>query len=49
MHGGSKGSGAPKGRQNGSYKHGAFTCEAIAQRGELRDLIRAVRAVLADL
>src|SRR3954463_6190039 len=28
MHGGARGSGAPKGSRNGSYKHGGFTCEA---------------------
>ena len=48
MHGGSRGSGAPKGTRNGSYKHGAFTCEAIAERRELRDLVRDVRTLLRD-
>jgi hypothetical protein len=48
MHG-SKGSGAPKGTRNGSYKHGAFTDEAIAERRELRVLIQHVRTLLADL
>ncbi len=44
MHGGAKGSGAPKGERNGSYKHGGFTCEAIAERKQLRELIRLLRA-----
>jgi hypothetical protein len=30
MHGGSKGSGAPTGKQNGNYRHGARSAEAIA-------------------
>ena len=29
MHGGAAGSGAPKGRRNGKYRHGGFTTEAI--------------------
>src|SRR5215217_6047282 len=32
MHGGAKGSGAPKGSGNGNYRHGQFTCEAIEER-----------------
>jgi hypothetical protein len=42
-------SGAPKGTRNGSYKHGSFTNEAIAERRELRVLIQHVRTLLADL
>jgi hypothetical protein len=44
MHGGAKGSGAPKGRANGSYRHGLFTCEAIERRRETRALIAEMRA-----
>jgi glucans biosynthesis protein len=43
MHGGAKGSGAPKGSRNGSFKHGAFTCEAIEERRNMRELIADVR------
>jgi hypothetical protein len=28
MHGGAKGSGGPRGRRNGNYKHGRYTAEA---------------------
>ncbi len=45
MHGGAKGSGAPKGKKNGRYEHGMFTCEAIEQRREIRALIAEMRAV----
>jgi hypothetical protein len=48
MHGGAKGSGAPKGNRNG-WKHGRYSAEAVAARKrevqarrELRALIRAV-------
>jgi hypothetical protein len=44
MHGGAKGSGAPKGRDNGRYRHGMFTCEAIERRQETRALIAEMRA-----
>jgi hypothetical protein len=44
MHGGAKGSGAPRGERNGSYKHGVFTDEAIAERRQIHELIRQLRA-----
>jgi hypothetical protein len=44
MHGGAKGSGAPKGRENGNYKHGQFTCEAIETRREIPALIAKMQA-----
>jgi hypothetical protein len=47
MHGGAKGSGAPKGQANGSYRHGLFTCEAIESRKQVRKLIRDYRDMLA--
>jgi hypothetical protein len=40
MHGGAKGSGAPKGERNGHYRHGFYTAEAIAERRALKALIR---------
>ena len=46
MHGGAKGSGAPPGERNGSYRHGLFTREAIAERRALRALIRDFRGAL---
>jgi hypothetical protein len=47
MHGGAKGSGALKGRDNGRYQHGMFTCDAIKRRWETRALILEMR-VLAE-
>ena len=32
MHGGGRGSGAPSGRRNGSYRDGTYTAEAVAFR-----------------
>ncbi len=43
MHGGAPGSGAPKGERNGAYRHGRYTCEAIAQRRALREMLKAAR------
>jgi hypothetical protein len=39
MHGGSS-PGAPKGKANGNYRHGRFTCEAIEARRQLAAWIR---------
>jgi hypothetical protein len=39
MHGGSPGSGAPRGNQN-ALKHGLHTRTAIDQRRQLQDLVR---------
>jgi hypothetical protein len=41
--------GGPRGERNGNYRHGQFTCEAIAERQELADLIRLVRATSRSL
>src|SRR5690242_14130890 len=43
LHGGAEGSGAPRGERNGSYRHGLYTREAIAERKALRALIRYMR------
>lgn len=45
FHGGANGSGAPKGEQNGMWKHGGFTSEAIALRQAANRLLRAARLV----
>ena len=42
LHGGAKGSGAPKGERNGMWKHGGDTLEAVALR-------RAARRLLMEL
>jgi hypothetical protein len=49
MHGGAAGSGAPKGKRNGNYRHGGFTTEAIDERRRLVALIRDSRAFLSRL
>jgi hypothetical protein len=36
------GGGAPKGARNGNYRHGRFTCEAIAQKQEMSAWIKAM-------
>ena len=43
LHGGAEGSGAPCGERNGSYRHGLYTREAIAERKAMRELIRSFR------
>ncbi len=48
MHGGAKGSGAPKGNQN-ALKHGLYTHEAIEERRQLRRLVTESRKTLKDL
>ncbi len=48
MHGGAEGSGAPKGNKN-ALKHGLYTREAIEERRQLRQLIKASREMLKDL
>ncbi|WP_274534489.1 hypothetical protein [Methylobacterium sp. Leaf85] len=49
MHGGARGSGAPRGERNGRYRHGMETAEARAQERECRDLMRRSRAFIADI
>jgi len=48
MHGGARGSGAPHGNKN-ALKHGLYTREAIAQRRQLRELIRQSRKLLLTI
>jgi uncharacterized protein YjcR len=45
MHGGAKGSGAPKGNQN-AFKHGLYTRATIEERKEVTALIRAGKDLL---
>lgn len=47
MHGGAKGSGAPKGNQN-ALKHGRYTAERIARDKLLRDEIRLLEQPLKE-
>ncbi|MGA8689941.1 MAG: HGGxSTG domain-containing protein [Methyloceanibacter sp.] len=45
MHGGAKGSGAPRGNQNAAT-HGTYTKEAFRQRAEMREIFREARKLL---
>ena len=47
MHGGAKGSGAPKGNQN-ALKHGIYTRKALEEQLFLSDLMRASRETLSE-
>jgi len=48
MHGGAKGSGAPRGNQN-ALKHGLYTAQAQAMREYLRQLTRRTNEIIDDL
>ncbi len=48
MHGGAPGSGAPRGNKN-ALKYGFFTREAIAERRQLRELLRQSRKLLLKI
>jgi glucans biosynthesis protein len=48
MHGGAKGSGAPRGNRN-AVKHGGFTKDSIEQRAMLQEQIRQARKLLEEL
>ena len=41
--------GGPKGAQNGSYRHGLYTKEAVEEGRLLRELLRQSRKALAAL
>lgn len=48
MHGGSNGSGAPRGNRN-AVKSGLFTREVIAEGKALRDLVRQSRKLIQEI
>jgi len=48
MHGGAPGSGAPRDNKN-AVKHGLYTREAIAQRRQLRELMKQSRKLLLEI
>ena len=48
MHGGAKGSGAPKGNNN-ALKHGLYTAEAKALNTYVRDLLRDGKRQIEEL
>jgi hypothetical protein len=41
--------GGPEGKRNGVYRHGMFTCEAIAMRRAVNQLMRESRALMDKL
>ena len=48
MHGGAKGSGAPKANQN-ARKHGLFTRDAIAERRQIQALLGGARKLMDEM
>jgi len=48
MHGGAKGSGAPKNNKN-AVKHGGFTREALRERADMRALLSEAQELLKCL
>ena len=48
MHGGAKGSGAPKGNAN-ALRHGRYTAEAIDERRHFAELLRECREMMAQV
>ena len=48
MHGGARGSGAPKGNRN-ALRHGRYTAQAIAMRREMRALLRRSRELMESI
>lgn len=48
MHGG-KNPGAPRGKAHGNYKHGQRSAEQIAERRNVRELVRIVRQLIGEM
>jgi hypothetical protein len=48
MHGGSKGSGAPKGNKN-ALKHGGYTRESLNLRANIRRLLSSTEELLKEI
>lgn len=48
MHGGSKGSGAPKGNKN-ALKHGGYTRESLNLRADIRRLLASTGRLLKEI
>lgn len=49
MHGGARGSGAPEGKRNGRYRHGAETKASRKSMREMRAWLRIARAGLDEM
>ena len=48
MHGGAKGSGGPKGKRNGNFRHGQYTHEAKAVHKAVRAKVREIKALIGQ-
>jgi len=48
MHGGAKGSGGPRGKRNGNYRHGLWTREGVQMRKNMSAKIREIKMFLRD-
>jgi len=48
MHGGAKGSGAPKGNRN-ALKHGTYTKDASRQREQIAEMVAEAQELLSQL
>jgi hypothetical protein len=46
MHGGAKGSGGPRGRRNGNFKHGRCTRETVELRRAVRARVLEIRRLV---
>ena len=46
MHGGAKGSGGPRGKRNGNFKHGLSTHKAKAIRSFMRAKVRELKGLI---
>jgi len=48
MHGGAKGSGAPRANRN-ARKHGLFTGDAVEERREIQAMLKEARNLLEEM
>jgi uncharacterized protein YjcR len=48
MHGGAPGSGAPTGNRN-ALKHGRYSRETLAEREQIRELVRQTRKLMLQI
>jgi len=46
MHGGARGSGGPRGKRNGNFRHGGWTRESVNLREAMRAKVREIRGLL---
>jgi hypothetical protein len=46
MHGGARGSGGPRGKRNGNFRHAGWTRESVNLREAMRAKVREIRGLL---